>query len=52
LIRIGETVFDFFIKEFKQKIMSSSKSIDVGLTIYSSNGIKEVSMIDRKFAAK
>jgi hypothetical protein len=49
---MGETFFDFFINEFRQNIMSSSKSIELGRTMCSKRGIKDVSMIERKLAAK
>jgi hypothetical protein len=49
---MGETFFDLVIKEFRQKIMSSSKSIELGLTIYSKSGMRLVSIIDKKLEAK
>jgi hypothetical protein len=51
-ISIGDTFLDFFMSEFRQNIMSSSKSMEFGLTMYSNRGIKEVSMMVKKFAAK
>ena len=45
LLRVTDTYLDFFIKEIRQKMMSSSKSMEVGCTMYSKSGIRVVSMI-------
>jgi hypothetical protein len=51
-LRVGETTLDFFISEVRQNMISSSKSIRLGVTRYSNNGSSVSSIIYRKLAAK